>query len=103
MKTTMKSTLGFLSFVPILFVLAVIAVIRAPSDLFGRVLHASILLVIPVTLILTFYFVYLVTRHTDWQDSRRTKWILLLILWFPLTGPVYWYRHIWTERPPVAT
>jgi len=102
MERIMRILVGLLSIVPMLFITALIVVIRAPNDVFGRFLHMSVFVVVPVTLALTVYFVYLVTRQANWPDSQRTMWILLLILWFPVTGPVYWFRHILNVSPRVT-
>ena len=89
--------IGLVTIIPLGFMVSVVILMWHPFASFGSLLHWSGIIVLPSLFAGTGYCVY-VTMKSDWPESRKTLWVLLLVLWFPFAGPVYWYRNIWRPR-----
>ena len=63
--------------------------------LFSNALMLKALPVMMAVLVpLTGYYLYKVFK-SDWEDSKKTFWVLLLLIWFPFAAPPFWYLYLW--------
>jgi hypothetical protein len=92
----LKIGLGVLTVMPMLFVFSVVALIAHPWSTFGSFVWSSGVVVLMSSLAGTAYYIYL-TMTSGWPESQKTLWLLLLLLWYPFSGPVFWYRYVWRD------
>jgi len=55
---------------------------------------------LPLLVLLTLAIIGLFIDHelkTDVPHSEKMLWVILLLLCFPFTGPVYWYLRFWRQ------
>lgn len=53
---------------------------------------------VPIGIALIAYFMYVLFKKSDVAESVKMLWTVLLLMWFPLTSTVFWYRFIWKRR-----
>ena len=91
---------GALAAAPLLFLGFIVYVFVSPSTgISGASIRLLALFVGAASLAITAAFIYRVSKRKDWTDGRRMIWIVALLVWPPLTGPVYWYLYELHRRP----
>jgi MFS family permease len=98
--------LGVASFLPLIAVLTLIAFLfEIPRGFWSNAQAMScfptiwlgFVIAAGISLLLGVYYLRLVWR-SDAVESDRQFWVTLLLRYFPIAGPVFWYRVIWRRR-----
>jgi hypothetical protein len=101
MPTTMwmKVVLALLALVPAILLGSMFGLqVVAPNFDFTPLARVFIWAV-PVTLLVAAYFVWIAAR-SDLPTAQKVGWAVALLLWFPITGIVFWFTVIRRLRPP---
>jgi len=76
-------------------IILTVKIINPPADIsiVGDIFMWSILSMVATLL----YCLYVVAR-SDLPPQRKVLWAIFMLLWFPLTGPIFWYVELWKRR-----
>lgn len=112
MKPSTKIILGFLTFLPALIVLLLIAFLSLTgigtgqpdphgiTGLFFSAAFAVSALTALLSLGLTAFYIVHASRHRGLRGQTQS-WGMLLLFFGIIAQPVYWYMYIWREPAPL--
>jgi hypothetical protein len=87
---------GAVTLLPATFIVSILGgIMFAPMPLLGDIVYKSLGYVIAGVFAMTSYYLYITVTDERLTESRKTMWVILLLLWFPVAGPVFWYRRVW--------
>lgn len=110
MARFVKAVLGLITLIPLIWVILIlVGLFAVPTETFlsdepsmGRT-FTELLIVrgvpagVLIVIALSSYYLVLLFR-SDVAESTKVLWTLLLLFWFPFTGPVFWYRYVWAKQ-----
>lgn len=99
-----RPTNSLLLLLLLLFVTAPVLVLGVTAALKGLAPERDISIVVYIFLgalipfLLSFVYFLILLGLPDVAPASKPVWIAVLLLWFPLSGPVFWYFHLWRQR-----
>ncbi len=100
-----RRILGALAVLPLAWLLGVYALrlARPDADLgSGIATHLHIIVIVQFLVTLACFFLHAVSSPVI-PDSRRALWAVLLLLFSPLTMPLYWWYYLRAARSTAPT
>lgn len=115
MPRSTKAFIGFLSFLPIVLLIAFFILLfslfptffewenygPAPQEVFGAFgpLFIVIFLLGILSIGLFIFFLIHLLRHKHMDSIEKVVWILVFIFVGLVGYPIYWYMRIWNDQP----
>lgn len=115
MTKSQKIFVGFLSFLPILFIIIfmigfilIIGKLVNAGEPEAEAFAANFIpffILIALSSLLSFalliYYIIHAVNNTNISSNERIVWILVFIFAGVIGFPIYWYMRIWNEKPAV--
>ena len=96
--TWMKIVLALLALVPAILLGSMFGLQFVAPNFDFTPLARVFIWAVPVTLLVAAYFVWIAAR-SDLPTAQKVGWAVALLLWFPITGIVFWFTVIRRLRP----
>jgi hypothetical protein len=110
-----RKMLGVLSIWPLIYIVIFTILIFSISGFrpftFSSQNNIFLIVFIPVMIVhvltivcglgLMIYFIIHAVKSTKLTQEMKIIWIILLVMFYTIVSPIYWYVNIWKEKPAV--
>ena len=85
-----KTVLALIAIAPIGLLASMFALIFLAPNFDFSPLARTIVWVVPLTVITACYFAWIATM-SPLTSAEKVGWVIALLLWFPITGIIFWW------------